>query len=165
MAKEFKVHLGGKDRRLRFTHDDAEELERDFREDVKAKGLAGLLIEDALGFVQGKDADGKTITIYSNRFSPRLRRELLFLTLRHDSPKLTPALLSDWIQAHLDQGGAFMDLVAGPVKCAFYSGAITGSRQDLDVEMEKAAEELGKAPTTETEEDLTPKPAAIPAAD
>lgn len=168
MSKTYSVTLGGQERRLKFTIDDAVTLGREFKEELKGRSLNAFMFEDVLGFASVDDPDVKDKKGYAwvNQFNPRARIAVLGLALRRGGTKASDAHVSDWLDAHADNGGNILALVMPAVFAAYYGGAITGARIDIEETLKELAAHLGIG--DDEGKDQSPaetKPPAIPAAE
>lgn len=138
--KTFTVHIGGKDRPVRYTSRDAIALKKRFN-----KALALLIFEDVLGINEG------------GQFSFNADREaqiaFLHVGLAQAGFKGREDQVLDWIDAYLAEGGAIGDFLLPAVNAAFYSGTATGKSVDFEAMVKAQQEDVGggKAEgTTET---------------
>ncbi len=150
--KEFFITIGGKERRLRYPSADGIRLYQRF-----GKPLRELVRGDLMGL----DADNKA----ARDFRPDVQLAFLHLGLAHDIPRLTEDQVLAWIDKHLEDGSDLEDFMAIAAKAAFYSGIVIGRRLDIDVEQEKAQEQLSEGKAPAAEETTTPAPPTIPAAE
>lgn len=129
----FKVALGGAERRLSFSHEDAETLWKSFPVQCEQRGLYGLLVHDVLGFEMPEpDAKPGASLGLTARFNPVARNLLIYLALARAAPGLTAAKVHGWLGEHTSEPGRSVWPVAALAACAaFESGAITGESFDL----------------------------------
>jgi len=145
MAKEYTVDLGGKIRRLRFTHADSRAFYREFK-----KPMHELFFGDVLGIRDG---------VLGVAMNPAAQFAVLLAGLKNDFPNLNEQALDKWVADFLVGGGTMADLATECMRAACAAGVVNGRVFDFDEMVQGLVEDLGKAPmTNETETDLPPEP-------
>lgn len=147
--KEYKVTLGGQERRLAYNSFDAIALFKRF-----GRPITDLLWKGVLGFGKnGKVGAG---------FDPEAQIAVLTAGLIRGGSRVTEELVTQWYDTHLQAHKPSGDLLWPAVKAFFYSGAATGVCMDLD----EVAEEVGKeAPPAGATAAPPTGPASVKAAD
>lgn len=150
MAKTFEVEIGGKVRKLGFHQRDAIALKKRFGETPHV-----LLFVRCLGLDYGSVKAGELPTMRPALFDAEVQMAVLHRALVFGGWNVTEEAVVDHVdKAVKDSDGKVSagDLYAPAIRCALYSGAITGTQIDIaDAVEAKAGEEAaaeGKAPTS-----------------
>lgn len=148
-AKTFSVRLGGQERPLRFTVQDAIALGQRFGDDFKV-----LFFRDI--FVRGKGPSQ----------SGRIEVQTAFLAacIRRAAPKVTEDFVLEWIDKHFDEGGKLTELTGPAIRCAFWSGLVLNERLDYDAWLAATADEIAgkdQAPEDSTPATDQPQPGSV----
>lgn len=138
MGKTFEVELGGKSRRLAFHQRDAIELKKRFGEAPHR-----LLFMRCLGMSFEGLKPGERARMDPGLFDPEVQSAVLHRALARGGWNVTEEKVIDLIDAAVQGGDGKVsagDFFAPAVRCALYSGAITGSQVDLEASSEEPAE-------------------------
>ena len=135
--KTFFVTVGGRERQLRYTSEDALALKRRF-----GKSILQLIRDDVMAIGTVGDVTGVT-----GDFDREVQVAFLHAGLARGGYQITEAKLNALVDKHCGPkdgdvgGGKIGDFVMPAVRAAFYSGVVTGYSKDLEAVEEEPSEE------------------------
>ncbi len=130
LSGKYKVHLGGRDRGLRYTWKDMDQLEKMF---PRPDGTPG----DLTSLIQGH-------LIESGSFS--VRSTLLWKGLHTVNNKITLAKVQEWLEKHVKEGSA-LKVIYIPTLNAFAESGVLGQviEDAFGQEVDEGEDEAPKA--------------------